>query len=71
MTPKPMYHALKALIKGKWWTVAEAKVGRRGRAGFRGFYGEYKVVVVLDGKKLTGAFAFDKDTKGAVKVELK
>jgi GH35 family endo-1,4-beta-xylanase len=71
LTPKPMYHALKDLIKGKWWTVTEAKVGRRGRAGFRGFYGEYKVEVVSGGKKLVGTFAFDKDTKGAVKVELK
>ena len=71
MTPKPMYYALKDLIKGKWWTVAEAKVGRKGRAGFRGFYGEYKVEVSSGGKQLSGTFAFDKNTKGAVKVVLK
>ena len=46
-------------------------MGRRGRAGFRGFYGEYAVEVSSGGKKLSGTFRFDKNTKGAVKVVLK
>ena len=70
MTPKPMYHALKGLIKGKWWTKTEAKTTAGGTAGFRGFYGQYKVSVRSKGQMLSGTFAFDKNTKGKVKVQL-
>ncbi|HPD45931.1 MAG TPA: endo-1,4-beta-xylanase [Anaerohalosphaeraceae bacterium] len=69
MTPKPMYGALKDLIKGKWWTVAETTVEAGGKAAFRGFYGEYKVTVPEKG--LAGSFVFNKGTTGAVKVVLK
>jgi GH35 family endo-1,4-beta-xylanase len=68
MTPKPMYNALKDLVKGKWWTVMEAKVGPDGKVGFHGFYGDYKVT--FPGRGLTGSFAFDKATAGVVKVNL-
>ena len=35
MTPKPAYHQLKALIKGKWWTRTEATVAPGGKTHFR------------------------------------
>ncbi len=70
MTPKPMYHALKDLIRGKWWTKTEAKTSAGGTAGFRGFYGQYKVSVGSKGQRLTGTFEFDKNTKGKVRVQL-
>ena len=68
MTPKPAYHELMKLVKGKWWTVTEAKVDAGGRAGFHGFYGDYKVTV--PGRGLAGTFTFDKTTTGVVKVTL-
>jgi len=68
MTPKPVYHALKDLIKGKWWTVAEAKVGADGRASVRGFYGDYRVVI--PGRGVSGSFSLEKGATGVVKVEL-
>jgi endo-1,4-beta-xylanase len=53
MTPKPVYNELKKLIKGKWWTAATLKTGTDGQAKLRGFLGQYRVTVSLDGKQET------------------
>ena len=70
MTPKPMYHALKDLIKGKWWTRTEAKTAKGGTVSVRGFYGQYEVSLSSKGQKLSGTFEFDKNTRGKVRVNL-
>jgi len=70
MTAKPAYEALMKLVKGKWWTRTEAEVAANGGARFRGFLGEYRVSVSEGGRKLTGTFAFDKTTTGAIEVRL-
>jgi len=71
MTPKPAYNVLKDLIKGKWWTRTQTEVDTKSRASFRGFYGDYKVTVISGGRKLTGTFTFNKNTKGPIQVSLK
>jgi len=71
MTPKPAYDALKALIKGKWWTRTEVSASDKGEARLRGFFGEYRVVVTDGGRELTGSFWFDKSTRSPVEVRLK
>ncbi len=71
MTPKPMYHALKKLIKGKWWTKLDTKVGDNGKVDMRGFYGDYEVSVKVDGKELAGEFVLDKNRPGTIEVRLK
>ena len=70
MTPKPAYDALMKLIKGKWWTRAEARVSPQGTAQFHGFYGDYKVSAKEHGRELTGTFSFDTKTTQAVEVKL-
>ena len=70
MTPKPMYHELKALIKDKWWTRIQAKTDAGAALSFRGFYGRYKVSVKSKGKSLNGTFDFGKNTKDKIKVAL-
>jgi GH35 family endo-1,4-beta-xylanase len=47
MTPKPAYQALRKLIKGKWWTEFAARTDADGRAGFRGFLGDYEIEVAI------------------------
>lgn len=71
MTPKPMYHALKKLIKSKWWTKTDVKTTTEGAAGFRGFYGKYRVTVRSIDKSLSGEFEFNRDSKSNIKVNLK
>jgi GH35 family endo-1,4-beta-xylanase len=50
MSPKPAYEALRALIKGKWWTRAEATSEPDGTARLRGFLGDYRIIVSSGGK---------------------
>jgi endo-1,4-beta-xylanase len=70
MSPKPAYDALLKLIKGKWWTRTQARVGSDGEVRFRGFFGEYRVEAQSAGHTLTGQFSFDKVTSGMLEVSL-
>ncbi len=49
MTPKPAYRELKRLIRQKWRTKVTLQTGPDGTAAFRGFLGEYKVGVAVEG----------------------
>ena len=60
MTPKPMYDELKKLIKGKWWTQTTKKVSSDGTVAFRGFLGDYDVVVKDGARELVGRFRLDR-----------
>jgi endo-1,4-beta-xylanase len=50
LQPKPVYHRLKALIKGEWMTRHEAVTDGSGGMGFRGFHGRYRVEVTPPGR---------------------
>lgn len=50
MTPKPAYHALKKLIKTDWWTTTTLTTGAKGQATFRGFRGDYELIVTAPGR---------------------
>jgi endo-1,4-beta-xylanase len=72
MTPKPAYEALRALIKGKWWTRTQLSSGADGAAAFRGFLGDYKLTVrAADKAAVTAAFTLEKGkaSRWTVKVE--
>lgn len=43
LSPKPAYHKLNGLIKGKWWTNLEGTTAADGRFDFRGFLGDFVV----------------------------
>ena len=51
LTPKPAYYTIKNLIQNKWHTETEITADNEGRAGFKGFYGEYDVEITI-GKKI-------------------
>jgi len=51
MSPKQSYFELFKLIKDKWWTRTRLETGEDGTAGFRGFLGEYRIMVTSAGKK--------------------
>ncbi len=70
MTPKPAYEALMRLVKGRWWTRTEVRVSRKGRAQFRGFYGEYRVTAEEGGPEINGTFTFDARTPQPMEVRL-
>jgi endo-1,4-beta-xylanase len=70
MTPKPAYNELERLIKGKWWTQAETTTDIEGTVRFRGFFGEYDVSTIIDGKMLTGSFRLDKTPGEIINIQL-
>ena len=71
LTPKPMYEELKKLIKGKWWTRAEADVADDGQARFRGFFGDYRITSGTGDEQRTGTFSCSKQTAGPILVHVK
>lgn len=60
MSPKPAYDVLMELIKGKWWTRAEAKAGPGGTVPFDGFFGDYEAAAEVAGRRLTARFTHAK-----------
>jgi endo-1,4-beta-xylanase len=70
MTPKPAYEQLHGLIKGKWWTNAQAETGPNGQATLQGFYGQYKMDATLGGRRLTGEFSLEKSTGTPLSVQM-
>jgi len=50
LTPKPVYHRLMRLIKGKWWTKETV------RTKLRGFLGDYQVTVNATAGRRTQQF---------------
>ena len=49
MSPKPVYDRLMGLIKGKWWTNAEAKTDGSGACSVRAFQGSH-IIEVTDAR---------------------
>jgi endo-1,4-beta-xylanase len=43
MSPKPVYDQMMSLIKGDWWTKAQATTDRQGKAKVRAFYGTHRI----------------------------
>jgi GH35 family endo-1,4-beta-xylanase len=70
MTPKPAYWELRKLIKRKWWTTTESTVQEESLVGFRGFFGEYRVTLKSNGRRLSGTFSFDRDTSMPIALRL-
>jgi hypothetical protein len=70
MMPKPAYDQLKALIKGKWWTQAEAQTASNGETRFRGFFGQYTLSARSADRQLAGGFTLDKSSTEPIEVRL-
>jgi hypothetical protein len=47
--PRPAYHALRELILKQWRTRLKSKLPLDGRVAFRGFHGDYELVLTLKG----------------------
>jgi len=71
MQPKRVYYSLRNLIKKKWWTPPQSVVlGSGGTARFRGFLGDYRVMVTIGRQRLVGTFPLDKRPEHTVNVKL-
>lgn len=70
MSPKPVFHEMKRLIKGRWWTRLDAKTDAKGEVRFRGFKGEYAITVKRgeEGKPVRATLDLGKTGRATVKL---
>lgn len=60
-TPKPSYFKIKELFQKKWHTEIEVNTNDDGEAVFKGFYGDYDVIVETEDNKIqTHQISFNK-----------
>ncbi|MCS6949458.1 MAG: endo-1,4-beta-xylanase [Armatimonadota bacterium] len=60
LSPKPVYHRLMRLVKGKWWTQASVRTNARGEASLRAFLGDYQVSTSAPAGKRTQRFTLQR-----------
>ncbi len=70
MTEKPAFKVLYDLFHNQWHTKAETVTNDDGRAYFRGFYGDYDMTVIADGKKYDIKYNHSKRKTGKDKIVL-
>ncbi len=64
-SPKPVYDALRKLIREEWHTRADGLTDAAGRFTFTGFCGTYKVAATAGGKTVAAECALPRGGKGA------
>ena len=69
MSEKPAFTALKKLIHEEWHTSLRVPV-IDGKAKFRGFYGDYRIVAHADGKAVPVDFTLSKHKPASAKILL-
>jgi endo-1,4-beta-xylanase len=70
MSPKPVYLALKQLIKERWTTKTEGMTDADGKFSFRGFYGKYVARISLNGKVIEHPFHVSQQKRNATNIIL-
>lgn len=68
--PKPMYYTLCELIKNKWHTHAKGKLPRDGIIPVKGFFGDYSLKVMYNGKMYETTFTLDRDKNEPLEIWL-
>ena len=59
LSPKPAYYTIKNLFEKIWHTEETVFTNENGKADFRGFYGEYEIIV--EGKIYNANFCKNSD----------
>lgn len=70
LSEKPAYQVIKNLFTKEWHTETETMTDEAGRAKFRGFYGDYELNIVSDGKVLTKTLTLSSRKNNANKIVL-
>lgn len=70
MTPKPAYRVLCDLIHKKWHTELDLDTNTQGRVDFRGFYGDYEIEIIKDGKAINKQFTLSSKGEGNLTITI-
>jgi endo-1,4-beta-xylanase len=66
LTPKPVYNELKHLIHDEWDTGVAGQSDADGRLSFRGFYGDYRIIIDLPNKQVEKEFHLERGQKNDI-----
>lgn len=69
MSEKPAYRMLKELVNKEWRTRVTVKASD-GKAVFRGFYGDYKLKIIADGKEIPVDYRLSSKEQSKLTVKL-
>jgi hypothetical protein len=67
-TPKPSYHVLKELFGKTWRTCLSLDSGNSSSLMFKGFYGEYELIVSVGDRTVSTTFHLDKRRKNELDI---
>lgn len=70
LSPKPAYFTIKNLIEKVWHTEETLLSDENGKAEFKGFYGEYEVEIIANGKTYNKKLNVSKKSPNNVTVKL-
>lgn len=70
MTPKPAYYAVKKLIEEKWHTEETVDTNEKGKARFKGFYGNYDVEITVGDENIKKEIKLSSKTDNIFYVEV-
>ena len=71
LSEKPSYRKLRELLKERWHTETKIVTDERGRAAFRGFYGDYSLSVQAENRKMNAAYTLSKkNAENHIRIEL-
>lgn len=68
MSEKPAYKALRDLFRKQWHTEENGATDDGGHFAFRGFYGDYDVKIILDGKEETRNISLSKNSDNNITI---
>ncbi|MGA2367878.1 MAG: endo-1,4-beta-xylanase [Dehalococcoidia bacterium] len=70
MSKKPAYDRLLKLIRDDWWSRGNAYTGNSGTAVFRGFFGQYKLIVEKDNKRVESGILITRGLENKLQIQL-
>ncbi len=68
LSPKPAYYTIKNLIQNVWHTEEDVVTNKNGVCSFRGFYGEYELQILIDGKPIEKTIELSSKSDNKIKV---
>ena len=69
-TPKKAYNVLCDLVNNQWRTSGNTHTDEGGKFSFRGFYGDYDVKIIVDGKEETKKISLSKYKDNNITIEI-
>lgn len=71
MSEKPSFRVLRDLFTKEWHTETSVCSDRHGKASFRGFYGDYDMKIIYNGKEIPTDFKLSSDRENLNHIVLK